>query len=81
MNSRILIVEDDSAMGALAMKVLELHGWASQWARSAHEALSLLESVDFDAVITDINMPGMNGLEFCERTTSSVSLCETMCWC
>ncbi len=71
MKSRVLVVEDDAAMGALALKVLELHGCTAQWTRSASEALSSLESLDFDAIITDINLPGMDGIEFCQRLNLS----------
>ena len=67
MRARVLVVEDDPAMGALAVKVLELKGLAARSTRSASEALTLLETNDFDAVVTDINMPGMNGLEFCQQ--------------
>src|SRR5262249_1161039 len=33
-------------------------------------ALDLLRAEDFDAVITDLNMPGMNGVELCQRIAS-----------
>jgi len=69
MSSRVLVVEDDAAMGALAVKVLSLRGMSAQATRTARDALTLLEGSDFDAVVTDINMPGMSGLEFCQQVT------------
>ena len=69
MSSRVLVVEDDAAMGALAVKVLSLRGMSAQATRTARDALTLLESADFDAVVTDINMPGMTGLEFCQQVS------------
>ncbi len=70
MTASVLVVEDDEAMGRLVVKQLEPSGYHATATRSAIAALALLEEREFDAVLTDINMPQMNGLEFCERLQS-----------
>lgn len=61
---RILVVEDSSSMRALiATTVEELTDSEVVQAANGFEALKLLPSRRFDVVITDINMPEINGLE------------------
>jgi two-component system response regulator HydG len=63
----VLLVEDDSALRRsldVGLRDLEFEVRASG---SAREALMSLEQGDFDAVLTDLNMPGMNGLDLCRR--------------
>lgn len=62
--STILVAEDDRLLRSLALEVLREEGYQAVGADSGAEALaSLLESPDFELLISDINMPGMNGLE------------------
>ena len=61
---RILLVEDSSAMRAFVRAALEEDGdVVLTEAPSGFEALRLLPRDKFDLVITDINMPDINGLE------------------
>jgi two-component system, chemotaxis family, chemotaxis protein CheY len=63
---RILIVDDSPAMRAFVRRVLELSGFETGGcleAADGNEALRVLESEWVDVVLTDINMPGMNGEE------------------
>src|SRR6185295_8491495 len=41
------------------------------WKSSADEALGTLDHQDFDVVVTDLNMRGMNGLALCERIAAN----------
>lgn len=60
----ILIVEDDNFTRKLIVSVLHNLGFARITdAENAETAIKLFESQTFDLVITDVNMPGMNGLE------------------
>ena len=62
---RILIVEDSETMRSLlasSLEELEVPVKVSQ-AASGFEALRVLPRQDFDLVVTDINMPDINGLE------------------
>ncbi|PTL81199.1 sigma-54 dependent transcriptional regulator [Vitiosangium sp. GDMCC 1.1324] len=64
---RILIVEDEREMRALLEKGMARRGFVPTVRGSADEAFALLEAEDFDTVLTDLRMPGMDGLALCER--------------
>ncbi|QRK09654.1 sigma-54-dependent Fis family transcriptional regulator [Archangium violaceum] len=64
---RILVVEDEREMRALLEKGLARRGFVPTVRGSADEAFALLEAEDFDTVLTDLRMPGMDGLALCER--------------
>ncbi|MBI2377676.1 MAG: sigma-54-dependent Fis family transcriptional regulator [Deltaproteobacteria bacterium] len=70
MSSRILIVDDDSAMGMMLKANLAKRGYEAVVATTAQAAFDLLRTQDFDVVVSDLNMPGMNGLELCERVAA-----------
>src|SRR3989304_3708267 len=60
----ILIVDDDKSFGQmLENAIIRYAGFDCSFAQGAQEALTVLEERVFDVVITDINMPDMNGLE------------------
>jgi CheY-like chemotaxis protein len=63
LNTRILVVDDEDYVRELLQDILEGEGYSITPAASAGEALSLYHSMKFDAVFTDIGMPGMNGWE------------------
>ena len=58
----ILVVDDDPAMRHLLSVILADHGWEARAVASAADALRELEARDFDLVLTDVRMPGMDGL-------------------
>ncbi len=61
---KVLVVEDSSIMRSLiATTVEEIRGAKVVEAKSGFEALRILPKEKFDLVITDINMPDINGLE------------------
>lgn len=63
MKSKILIVDNDESTRESLHEFVESAGYISSTASSADEALDLLKTNNQDVVITDIIMPGMNGLE------------------
>jgi putative two-component system response regulator len=59
---RILIVDDEEQIRNLLGGFLEAQGLETHSARDGAEALERLEAARFDLVLTDISMPGMNGM-------------------
>mgnify|MGYP001385471512 CR=1 FL=1 len=60
---RILIVDDDRRMTRTLADILSLSGYEAVEAYSGYDALAKIRNMLFDCVITDIRMPGMNGIE------------------
>jgi len=62
-NRSILVVDDDRQMVRTLRDVLELSGWRTAGAHDGPSAIDALDKADYDAVLMDIKMPGMNGVE------------------
>ncbi len=71
MPGRILIVDDDEAVCRYLAEALPSARFEVTWRTSAETAFAELGNRDFDAVLTDLNMPGLNGIELCERITAN----------
>jgi DNA-binding NtrC family response regulator len=69
MQGSVLIVDDDKGMCELIEVSLTNAGFHVTCRTDAGEALDLLEQNEFDAVVTDLNMRGINGIELCTRIT------------
>ena len=61
---RVLLVDDNHNLLYVASKILTSHQYSVTAVDSAEEALVRVRDGNFDLVISDISMPGMNGLEF-----------------
>lgn len=59
----ILVVDDDRFILALVKGILEREGIVTHCAESGKEALEKLKERSFALMITDLNMPGLDGLE------------------
>ena len=73
----VLIVDDSPAMRSFVKRVLDLSGFdmsVCHEAGNGAEALELLASEWVDIVLTDINMPVMNGQEFVRNMAASDAL-------
>ncbi|RMH05772.1 MAG: sigma-54-dependent Fis family transcriptional regulator [Nitrospirae bacterium] len=64
---RILIVEDEADVREALRVQLELAGYEVNEARSGLEALEHIQTISCDVVLTDVQMPGLNGLELLKR--------------
>ena len=70
---RILIVDDSPAMRSFVRRVILLSGFELSTcfeASNGQEALDLLRQEWVDAILTDINMPGVDGEEFLRRLSA-----------
>ena len=60
---RVLVIEDDAQVREYLRLALELHEHQALTADNGRQALAYLEGHDVDAVITDVFMPEMDGIE------------------
>jgi two-component system response regulator HydG len=65
--ARVLVVDDVQSMCEMLAERLPPLGFAIEWRTSGAEALAALAAAEFDAVVTDINMREMDGLDLCGR--------------
>ena len=64
---RILVVDDDPSLREALRRALRLHGYEVELAANGREALHRLTSSPPDAVVLDVLMPEIDGLEVCRR--------------
>ncbi len=62
-NASILVVDDEEIMREILGTLLEREGYAVRLASNGQEGLDLARSLPFDAVIVDVMMPGIDGLQ------------------
>jgi len=62
METRILVVDDEISMREFLGILMEREGYRVDLADSAEAAVSLLQSANYDLVISDVKMPGMDGI-------------------
>ncbi|HEY4743961.1 MAG TPA: sigma-54 dependent transcriptional regulator [Desulfuromonadaceae bacterium] len=67
MKIRILVVDDELSMREFLAILLEREGYQVTSAANAAEALELLENGLFDLVVSDVQMPGLSGIELLGR--------------
>jgi len=60
---RVLLAEDNGVNGRIAVRLLEKRGCEVHLVEDGAKALAALESMDYDLVLMDIQMPVMDGLE------------------
>ncbi|MES0883773.1 ATP-binding response regulator [Roseibium sp. SCP14] len=72
----VLIVDDNDTNCRLLAALLESFGITSAIASSGQQALGLVEENAFDAVLLDLNMPGMSGVETAEAIRQFRSMAE-----
>jgi DNA-binding response OmpR family regulator len=72
---RILIVDDDPVVSRLLKDFLTLKGFYVQTSDNGSEALELIKREGFQVLVTDYDMPGLNGIEL---TGIVRSLCQDL---
>ncbi len=71
MAQRILVVDDEPAVRTSLDRALRMAGYDVALAEDGAEALGVLAREEQDAVVLDVAMPGVDGLEVCRRMRSS----------
>ncbi|KAB8181327.1 response regulator transcription factor [Microbispora catharanthi] len=70
---RVLVVDDDPAILRALRRGLRVEGFDVDVTTSGREALELVHRAAPDAVVLDVSMPGVSGIEVCERLRSGRS--------
>ena len=68
---RVLVVEDEPAIAEAVRAALQADGHAVDLVGDGREALTWAETYAYDLVVLDIVLPGLNGLEVCDRLRAS----------
>jgi CheY-like chemotaxis protein len=63
----ILFVDDHEVLATLSCEILEMQGYRAVCASSGAEALTKFDQEEFDIVVTDFRMEGMNGVELARK--------------
>src|SRR5215208_158505 len=66
-NVRILVVEDEPRLASLLRRGLTEEAHAVDLAADGEEALAWVDIGDYDAIVLDVMLPGIDGLEVCRR--------------
>jgi two-component system KDP operon response regulator KdpE len=64
---RLLIVDDESAIRWALRKTLQDMNFEIVEAESGEQSIALVRTIRFDALLLDVGMPGMNGIEVCKK--------------
>jgi two-component system, OmpR family, response regulator len=64
---RVLVVEDEKKLGELLARGLREEGWSADLAERGEDALWMANSVDYDAIVLDVMLPGLDGFAVCRR--------------
>jgi CheY-like chemotaxis protein len=72
-NPLVLIVEDDRSTRMLYREYLQHDGFRTVDAHNGHQALEKARELRPNAVLTDLNVPGMDGFEFCRALQQSAT--------
>jgi two-component system response regulator MtrA len=64
---RILVVDDDASLAEMLQLVLRQEGFDTTWCATGDAALDAFRSAQFDLVLLDLMLPGLDGVAVCRR--------------
>ena len=67
----ILFVDDHEVLARLSCEILEMQGYRAVSAYNGEDALKKFDKEDFDILVTDFRMEGMNGVELAKKVHES----------
>ena len=74
--TRVLVVDDDPAIREMLAGYLSEHGYEVALARDGLEAVRVMDAARPDVLLTDLEMPNMNGLELTAHVRSRAELAK-----
>jgi len=77
-NCTVLIVEDDDVQRSLLAEILKDHGFHPLTASTAEQAIKILEKENPHLVVTDVRLPGMDGITFLKKVKGMSSDVEVL---
>jgi len=63
MAKNILVIDDEELITKSLLKLLDIEGYKTTIAISGSEAMEKIKETDFDLIISDVRMPGLDGIE------------------
>ena len=72
--TKVLVVDDEEGFRVMTAEILSRAGFAVETAEDGGQAWKLLNSKPFDALVVDLNMPVMDGLELTKRLRADARL-------
>ena len=63
----VLLVEDEKRVADFILRGLRAEGWLVSWATDGEHAIELANSENFNAIILDVMLPGISGIDVCQR--------------
>ena len=73
---RVLMIDDEKHIADTLVMILQMSGWEATAAYDGKGALQRLDSFRPRVVISDVIMPGMNGIEVCKEIQSRYPACH-----
>jgi len=67
LSARLLLVEDESSIADAVQYALRAEGFETEIAATGEQALERIADSEYDAVVLDLMLPGISGLEVCRR--------------
>src|SRR6266566_4033377 len=64
---KVLVIEDEIKLAALIQRGLQEEGHVTDVATRGEEGLAMARASDYDAVLLDVMLPGIDGFEVCRR--------------
>ena len=67
LSMRVLVVEDEPKMAGLIRRGLSEEGYSADIAATGDDALWMAQATDYDSIVLDVLLPGMNGFDVCRQ--------------
>ena len=78
MKSKVLVVDDDAMVAETLAALLRLHDYEVQFTCSGKSAIQLAATFQPEALIADVMMPGMNGVETATQIKTLLPKCKIL---